>query len=74
MTNTLTRQIQTRAHELGFELVGIIPAEQSQLFNATDNGLKVDMRGKWVTLKDTYRSKKIPEDSLKRQNLLLVWR
>ena len=30
MANTLTQQIQTRAHELGFELVGITPAEQSQ--------------------------------------------
>ena len=30
MANTLTQQIQTRAHELGFELVGITPAERSQ--------------------------------------------
>ena len=30
MANTLSQQIQTRAHELGFELVGITPAEQSQ--------------------------------------------
>ena len=30
MANTLTQQIQTRTHELGFELVGITPAEQSQ--------------------------------------------
>lgn len=30
MTNTLTERIQDRAHELGFELVGITPAEQSQ--------------------------------------------
>ncbi|MYF99691.1 tRNA epoxyqueuosine(34) reductase QueG [Candidatus Poribacteria bacterium] len=30
MLNTLTQQIQSRAHELGFELVGIIPAEESQ--------------------------------------------
>ena len=30
MVNTLTQRIQTRAHELGFELVGITPAEQSQ--------------------------------------------
>ncbi len=30
MKNTLSQQIQTRAHELGFELVGITPAEQSQ--------------------------------------------
>ncbi len=30
MANTLTQQIQNRAHELGFELVGITSAEQSQ--------------------------------------------
>ena len=30
MANTLTQQIQSRAHELGFELVGITPAEESQ--------------------------------------------
>ena len=30
MKNTLSQQIQMRAHELGFELVGITPAEQSQ--------------------------------------------
>ena len=30
MANTLTQQIQTRAHELGFELVGITPADRSQ--------------------------------------------
>ncbi len=30
MLNTLTQQIQSRAHELGFELVGVIPAEKSQ--------------------------------------------
>ena len=30
MANTLTQQIQTRAHELGFELVEITPAERSQ--------------------------------------------
>ena len=30
MLNTLTQHIQSRAHELGFELVGVIPAEESQ--------------------------------------------
>lgn len=30
MNNTLSQQIQKRAHDLGFELVGITPAEQSQ--------------------------------------------
>ena len=30
MKNTLSQQIQKRAHELGFELIGITPAEQSQ--------------------------------------------
>ncbi len=30
MTITLTQQIQERAHELGFELVGITPAQESQ--------------------------------------------
>lgn len=30
MLNTLTQQIQSRAHELGFELVGVTPAEESQ--------------------------------------------
>ena len=30
MLNTLTQQILSRAHELGFELVGVIPAEESQ--------------------------------------------
>ena len=30
MAPTLAQQIQTRAHQLGFELVGITPAEQSQ--------------------------------------------
>ncbi len=30
MKNTLSEQIQKRAHDLGFELVGITPAEQSQ--------------------------------------------
>ena len=30
MAATLAQQIQTRAHQLGFELVGITPAEQSQ--------------------------------------------
>lgn len=28
--STLTQQIQARAHKLGFELVGIIPAAQSE--------------------------------------------
>ncbi len=30
MLNTLTQQIQSRAHELGFKLVGVTPAEESQ--------------------------------------------
>ncbi|MCY4401714.1 MAG: tRNA epoxyqueuosine(34) reductase QueG [Candidatus Poribacteria bacterium] len=30
MANTLTQQIQSRAYQLGFELVGITPAEESQ--------------------------------------------
>jgi len=30
MANTLTERVQTYAHELGFELVGIIPAEESE--------------------------------------------
>ena len=40
MTNTLTERIQNRAHELGFELVGITPAEESQTIQRYREWLK----------------------------------
>ncbi len=47
MANTLTERIQHRAHELGFELVGITPAEQSQTIQRyrkwIDNGYAGEM-------------------------------
>ena len=47
MANTLTDRIQHRAHELGFELVGITPAEQSQTIQRyrdwIDNGYAGEM-------------------------------
>ena len=47
MANTLTERIQHRAQELGFELVGITPAEQSQTIQRyrkwIDNGYAGEM-------------------------------
>lgn len=47
MANTLTDKIQHRAHELGFELVGVTPAEQSQTIQRyrdwIDNGYAGEM-------------------------------
>lgn len=47
MTNTLTRRIKNRAQELGFELVGIVPAEESQTIQRyrewIDNGFAGEM-------------------------------
>lgn len=40
MTNTLTERIQNRAHDLGFELVGITPAEESQTIQRYREWLK----------------------------------
>ena len=45
MTNTLTERIQDRANELGFELVGITPAEQSQTIQRYRNWINKGYAG-----------------------------
>lgn len=46
MANTLTQRIQTRAYELGFELVGITPAEQSQTIQRYQQWIESGYAGK----------------------------
>lgn len=45
MTNTLTNRIQKHAHDLGFELVGITPAEESQTIQRYREWLKNGFAG-----------------------------
>lgn len=64
MAPTLAQQIQIRAHQLGFELVGITPAEQSQTVQRYRQWIETGYAGKMGYLKKHLSLKADPRQLL----------
>lgn len=61
---TLTEQIKARAQKLGFELVGITPAEESQTFRLYEKWLENGYAGEMGYLENHRRLKRDPRNCL----------